>query len=195
MHELKNPRLPGFQQNTRIPLCAQKRRCFRGPYPVDSTLHEEVLGPRPDAGGFVVLLKVNKLPRVGWAVVARAPPACRPLGLRGFGGSASASAGQGSNPRPDKRSRGGERHLDIFWRSQLQERISTDLTVALGGRAPEFKKMPLSPPRPPRPDPARRSPTLERSAGHGQCAPGPKSAPSCRSASLERIGNFTYRAT
>ena len=91
MHELKNPRLPGFQQNTRIPLCAQKRRCFRGPYPVDSTLHEEVLGPRPDAGGFVVLLKVNKLPRVGWAVVARAPPACRPLGLRGFGGSASGS--------------------------------------------------------------------------------------------------------
>jgi hypothetical protein len=87
MHELKNPRLPGFQQNTRIPLCAQKRRCFRGPYPVDSTLHEEVLGPRPDAGGFVVLLKVNKVPRVGWAVVARAPPACRPLGLRGFGGS------------------------------------------------------------------------------------------------------------
>ena len=87
MHELKNPRLPGFQQNTRIPLCTQKRRCFRGPYPVDSTLHEEVLGPRPDAGGFVVLLKVNKLPRVGWAVVARAPPACRPLGLRGFGGS------------------------------------------------------------------------------------------------------------
>ena len=84
MHELKNPRLPGFQQKTRIPLCAQKRRCFRGPYPVDSTLHEEVLGPRPDAGGFVVLLKVNKLPRVGWAVVApgsaRVPPA-RPSGF------------------------------------------------------------------------------------------------------------------
>ena len=103
------------------------------------------------------------------------------------------TGGQGSNPRPDKRSRGGERHLDIFWRSQLQERISTDLTVALGGESAKMFFLSLSPPRPPRPDPARRSPTLERSAGHGQCAPGPKSAPSCRSASLERIGNFTYR--
>ena len=32
-----------------------------------------------------------QLPRDGLAVVARAPPACRSLGLRGFGGSANGS--------------------------------------------------------------------------------------------------------